>query len=120
MSGLGEMGNLLKQAQEMQRQVDRVRNEMKSRVIEGHAGGGVVRVEVTANRHEVKRVHISPDVLKSDDPKLIALLKKKGLWEQITETKVSVTKLRAAAEDDEEVAAAIKWLKSRKLNKRRG
>ena len=71
MSGLGEMGNLLKQAQEMQRQVDRVRNEMKSRVIEGHAGGGVVRVEVTADRHEVKRIHISPDVLKSDDPKLI-------------------------------------------------
>ena len=71
MSGLGEMGNLLKQAQEMQRQVDRVRNELKTRVIEGRAGGGVVCVEVTADRHEVKGVRVSPDVLKSADPKLL-------------------------------------------------
>ena len=71
MSGFGEMGNLLKQAQEMQRQVDRVRNELKERVIEGRAGGGVVRVEVSADRHEVKGVHVSPDVMKSADAKLI-------------------------------------------------
>ena len=71
MSGLGEMGNLLKQAQEMQRQVDRVRHELRSQAIEGRAGGGVVRVEITADRHEVKNVFVSPDVLASTDPKLL-------------------------------------------------
>lgn len=71
MSGLGDMGNLLKQAQEMQRQLDRVRAELRRRTVEGHAGGGVVRVEVSADRQEVRRVHVAPEVLRSNDPKLL-------------------------------------------------
>ena len=58
MSGLGEMGNLLKQAQEMQRQLDAVRNELRSRAVEGMAAGGAVRVIVSADRHEVRTVHL--------------------------------------------------------------
>ena len=60
MSGLGEMGNLLKQAQEMQRQLDAVRAELRTRSVEGSAGGGAVRVTVSADRHEVRGVHIAP------------------------------------------------------------
>ena len=63
MSGLGEMGNLLKQAQEMQRQLDRVRGELHTKTVEGSAGGGVVRVSLSGDRHEVKEVFISPEVL---------------------------------------------------------
>ncbi len=59
MSGLGEMGNLLKQAQEMQRQLDAVRAELRTRVVEGIAAGGAVRIEVTADRREVRGVRIS-------------------------------------------------------------
>jgi len=58
MSGLGEMGNLLKQAQEMQRQLDAVRAELRSRTVEGMAAGGLVRVALSADRHEVRAVHI--------------------------------------------------------------
>jgi len=71
MSGLGEMGNLLKQAQEMQRQVDRVRGELRTKIVEGRAGGGVVRVEITSDRHEVKSVHISPEILKGSEHAMI-------------------------------------------------
>jgi DNA-binding YbaB/EbfC family protein len=71
MSGLGDMGNLLKQAQEMQRQIDRVRSELRQKVVEGQAGGGVVRVELSADRTEAKRVRVAPEVLKADDPKLL-------------------------------------------------
>jgi len=71
MSGLGDMGNLLKQAQEMQRQVDRVKGELRAATVEGLAGGGVVRVELSADRHEVKSVHVSPDAARSADPKLL-------------------------------------------------
>ncbi len=60
MSGLGEMGNLLKQAQEMQRQLDAVRAELRQRVVEGLAAGGAVRVEISADRHEVRGVRIGP------------------------------------------------------------
>ena len=72
MSGLGEMGNLLRQAQEMQRQIDRMRSELRGRTVTGIAGGGVVRVELTADRHEVKKVEISPEALRSGDPTLVA------------------------------------------------
>ncbi len=62
MSGLGDMGNLLKQAQEMQRQVDRVKNELKASSVEGMAGGGVVRIEISCDRQEVRAVHVAPEV----------------------------------------------------------
>lgn len=71
MSGLGDMGNLLKQAQEMQRQLDRVRTDLRRRTVEGLAGGGVVRVEISADRHEVKQVRVAPEVLRTGDPKLV-------------------------------------------------
>ena len=59
MSGLGEMGNLLKQAQEMQRQLDAVRTDLRDRTVEGLAAGGLVRVTISADRHEVRGVHIA-------------------------------------------------------------
>jgi len=71
MSGLGEMGNLLKQAQEMQRQLDRVRGELRSKSVEGSAGGGVVRVTLSADRHEVRDVVVAPEALSQNDPALI-------------------------------------------------
>ncbi len=72
MSGsLGDMGNLLRQAQEMQRELDRVREELHNQTVEGTAGGGVVSVELTADRQEVTRVEISPEVLRTGDRDMI-------------------------------------------------
>jgi len=63
MSGsLGDMGNLLRQAQEMQRELDRVRAELAGDVVEGTAGGGLVRVVVNGEG-EVQAVEISDQVL---------------------------------------------------------
>jgi len=59
MSGLGEMGNLLKQAQEMQRQLDTVRAELRQKTVQGLAAGGAVSIEITADRHEVRSVRIA-------------------------------------------------------------
>ena len=64
MSGtFGEMGNLLKQAQQMQRELDRAREELKSARIDGTAGGGVVRVVVSGDGM-VLEVHIAPEAAK--------------------------------------------------------
>ena len=71
MSGLGEMGNLLKQAQEMQRQVDRVRSELRARTVVGQAGGGMAKVLITCDRHEVKGVELAPDVLRAQDKRMV-------------------------------------------------
>ncbi len=72
MSGLGDMGNLLKQAQEMQRQVDKVRSGLRTRVVTGSSSAGDVRVDMTADRHEVKSVHVSPDFLSTTNAEELA------------------------------------------------
>ena len=66
----GDMGNLLKQAQEMQRQLDRVREELAQEIIVGTGGGGVVRVEVNGEG-EVKSVNIDDGVVRSGDRAVI-------------------------------------------------
>ena len=71
MSGaLGDMGNLLKQAQEMQRQLDRVRAELTKEVVTGTGGGGVVRVQVNGDG-EVLGVDIAQDVVESGDKAML-------------------------------------------------
>jgi DNA-binding YbaB/EbfC family protein len=66
MSGaFGEMGNLLKQAQKMQRELDKAREELKGVRVEGTAGGGVVKVEVTGDG-EVTSIKIAPDALAAE------------------------------------------------------
>jgi DNA-binding YbaB/EbfC family protein len=66
MSGLGDMGNLLKQAQEMQRQLDRAKEELRNTTIEGTAGGGSIRIEVSGLRQPLS-VSIDPEVLSGSD-----------------------------------------------------
>ena len=66
MSGsFGEMGNLLKQAQQMQRELDRVRKELGEKQVEGSAGGGVVRVKVDGNG-KVTDLVIDDGLIKGD------------------------------------------------------
>ena len=60
----GDMGSLLKQAQQMQRELDRVREELKTRTVEGTAGGGAVRVTASGDRTVVK-VELSAELHKS-------------------------------------------------------
>jgi len=61
MSGLGDMGNLLKQAQEMQKEMEKARAEVAAARVEGNAGGGAVQVELDGDGM-IQRVTISPDV----------------------------------------------------------
>jgi DNA-binding YbaB/EbfC family protein len=71
MSGtFGEMGNLLKQAQQMQRELDRAREEITKMRVEGTAGGGVVRAEVSGDGMLLK-LHIQPDLLASGDAAIV-------------------------------------------------
>lgn len=60
MSGLGDMGNLLRQAQAMQREMDKAKAEISEARVEGTAGGGVVRVEVDGDG-QVLSVKLSDD-----------------------------------------------------------
>lgn len=71
MSGtFGEMGNLLKQAQQMQRELDRAREELAKARVEGTAGGGAVRVEVSGEGMVLK-VHIKPELVAHGDAAIV-------------------------------------------------
>jgi len=66
----GELGSLLKAAQQMQRDLDKVREDLRNRTVDGVAGGGAVRVQVTGDR-QVTKVEISPELLAKPDKTLI-------------------------------------------------
>ncbi len=66
----GDMGNLLKQAQHMQSEVDRIEKELAATVLKGSAGGGAVEVEVTGDGM-CKKVTISPEALAKGEREMI-------------------------------------------------
>ena len=44
--GIGGMGNLLKQAQEMQARISKIQEELAQKTVEGSSGGGMVQITV--------------------------------------------------------------------------
>ena len=67
MSGsLGDMGNLLKQAQLMQKEMDRVREELRTQSVEGASPDGLVTVEISGDR-TVRGVVIAPELIATGD-----------------------------------------------------
>jgi DNA-binding YbaB/EbfC family protein len=65
----GGIGNLMKQAQQMQENMKKAQAELANIEVEGQAGSGMVRVVMTC-RHEVKRVMID-DSLMGDDKDML-------------------------------------------------
>ena len=65
----GGLGNLMKQAQAMQANLQKAQEELAKLEITGEAGGGLVKV-VMNGRHDVKRVTID-DSLLSDDKEML-------------------------------------------------
>ena len=61
----GGIGNLMKQAQQMQDNMKKLQGELAAMEIEGQAGSGMVKVVMTG-RHEVRRVVIDPRLLADD------------------------------------------------------
>ncbi len=60
------MGNLLKQAQKMQRAIEEAEEELKRSVVVGSAGGGAVRVELGGD-WRVEKVEISEEAMRGAD-----------------------------------------------------
>lgn len=65
----GAMGNMMKQAQKMQEDMQKAQEEIANMEVEGQAGGGMVKV-VMNGRHELRSVELD-DSLMSDDKEMI-------------------------------------------------
>ena len=61
----GNIGNLLKQAQAMQENMQKAQAELGQLSATGESGGGMVKVTMTG-KHEVKRVQIESAVVSED------------------------------------------------------
>ena len=68
--GIGGMGNLLKQAQEMQARISKIQEELGHKTVEGSAGGGMVQVTVNG-QFNLTAVKIEPTVVNKDEKEML-------------------------------------------------
>jgi DNA-binding YbaB/EbfC family protein len=68
--GIGGMGNLLKQAQEMQARISKIQEELGQKTVEGSAGGGMVRVTVNGQLN-LCAVKVDPTVINSEEKEML-------------------------------------------------
>lgn len=61
----GNMSKLLKQAQEMQQQIEDVQSQLSELIITADSGGGMVSVKVNG-KQEVLDLNIDPEAMKED------------------------------------------------------
>ena len=61
----GGFGNLLKQAQAMQENMQKAQEELANTEVTGQSGAGLVEVVMTC-RHDVKKVSIDPELMQDD------------------------------------------------------
>jgi DNA-binding YbaB/EbfC family protein len=70
MANFGGMGNIFKQAQEMQVKLARTQEELARRTVEAAAGGGMVRVTVTGQL-ALASIKIDPSVVNPEDVEML-------------------------------------------------
>ena len=69
----GNMNNLMKQAQRMQRQMEESQKELETKEFVAKAGGGAVEVTVTGKK-EITKVKLSEEVVDPDDIEMLEYL----------------------------------------------
>ena len=61
----GSIGDIMKQAQEMQETLQRAQQDIANMEINGESGAGMVKVIMTG-RHDIKRVQIDPALMNEE------------------------------------------------------
>jgi len=61
----GGLGNIMKQAQAMQENMQKAQQELADVEVQGQSGGGLVQITMTC-RHDVRRVKIDPELIGDD------------------------------------------------------
>ena len=69
----GNMSNLLKQAQDVQKKIEEIQNQLADMVVDAEAGGGMVSVKVNG-KQEILQINIDPEAMKEDKEMLEDLI----------------------------------------------
>ncbi|MCE0504338.1 MULTISPECIES: YbaB/EbfC family nucleoid-associated protein [unclassified Roseivivax] len=70
LGGLGDMGKMMKAAQEMQGKMAELQEEMHNIVVEGEAGAGLVKARCSA-KGDLKSLDIDPSIFNGDDKEVV-------------------------------------------------
>jgi nucleoid-associated protein EbfC len=62
----GGMGNIMKQAQMMQANLQKAQAELANIDVEGEAGNGMIKITISC-KHEIKKVDIDPSLLQDKE-----------------------------------------------------
>lgn len=68
--GMGNMNNMMKQAQKMQQEMMKLQQEIEQRTIEASAGGGAINVVIKGNK-QIQSIVIKPEVVDPDDVEML-------------------------------------------------
>lgn len=83
----------MKQFKKIQERMEKIEEELSQTLVEGSAGGGVVKIVLTA-KEEVKEVKINPEVVDKEDVEMLEDLIASALRDALTKAKeVSSQKL---------------------------
>jgi DNA-binding YbaB/EbfC family protein len=64
------LGNMLKQAQQMQSRMQEMQAKLEAAEVEGSSGGGMVKIRMTG-KSELKRVMIDPSLMNADEREVL-------------------------------------------------
>ena len=70
MFGKGGIGNLMKQAQQMQEKMQQMQGEVAKLEVTGESGAGLVKVTING-AHNCRRVEIDPSLLVEEDKEML-------------------------------------------------
>ena len=70
LGNLGDMGKMMKAAQEMQGKMAQMQDDLNSITVIGEAGAGLVKATATA-KGELTALDIHPSIFKSDDKEVV-------------------------------------------------
>ena len=71
--GLGNLGNIMKQAMDLKDNMENIKEELAQKQVEASAGGGMVTVVVNG-KMEILSIKIDPDIIDKEDPELLETL----------------------------------------------
>jgi DNA-binding YbaB/EbfC family protein len=63
-------GNMMKEAQKLQAQMERMQEEIGKKIVEATAGGGMVTVQANG-KQEIIAIKIDPEVIVKDDAQML-------------------------------------------------
>lgn len=66
----GNMGQMLKQAQKAQAEMEKAQKELEETIFETTAGGGAITLKIAGNR-EIKEIILKPEIVDPDDIEML-------------------------------------------------